>query len=462
LPYDDEALERRVVESTTRSGDERGQFAHDRDRILYSTAFRRLAGKTQVAAAEELGLYHTRLTHSLKVAQLGRRLAERLRDRFGRQHGNGRRATRDIPPPDPDLVEAACLAHDLGHPPFGHQGEETLCEVFDQLATLDAGKEKPDLDVYRLGGFEGNAQTFRIIALLATRLPFKPRCGLNLTRATLDAATKYPRLRVSDSTVETKWGAIEHDRETLEWVRAEAGVGKAALPSFESELMDWCDDVTYAVHDVVDFYRGGFIPLDRLSMLEGGPSGRIISAEASDFIDWAMSNDPSIDASAAREAWLRVAELIELFGPWEARHEAKARVQAVTSQLITFFVEGVDFEGEPCRHNGSFIVDRDKDRANLKRLAVDLLKKLLRRFVIDRPALATLQRGHATIVTTLLTVYASEPSLLPHDRTEDVELHGDHLRAATDYVASLTEQEAQALYRRLKGIDFGALSDPLI
>src|SRR3954447_22773913 len=101
-----------------RATDDRNPFAHDRDRIIYSTAFRRLAGKTQVVAADEHGLYHTRLTHSLKVAQLGRRVAERLQARWIPR--NGQPSRRQIAPPDPDLVEAACLAHDSGPPPFGH------------------------------------------------------------------------------------------------------------------------------------------------------------------------------------------------------------------------------------------------------------------------------------------------------------------------------------------------------
>ena len=106
------------------AGDDfRGPFGRDRDRILYSSAFRRLAGKTQVLAASELGDYHNRMTHSLKVAQLGRRLAEYLRF----QSGPGSEA------PNPEIVEAACLAHDLGHPPFGHAGEEALRDVADEL-----------------------------------------------------------------------------------------------------------------------------------------------------------------------------------------------------------------------------------------------------------------------------------------------------------------------------------------
>lgn len=179
--------------------DQRRAFQRDRDRIIYSTAFRRIAGKTQVVAVEEFGLYHTRLTHSLKVAQLGRRLAERLQDSFA----NTLNTSPNLIPPNPDLVEAACLAHDLGHPPFGHIGERELRRAFDRIAldrsTAEAdGNPTPEMIEDRAlgrGGFEGNAQTFRLLTYLSARVPLEPRCGLNLTRATLDACTKYPWLR---------------------------------------------------------------------------------------------------------------------------------------------------------------------------------------------------------------------------------------------------------------------------
>jgi dGTPase len=132
VPYDNDALERPAGPRAgiADASDLRSVFAHDRDRILYSTAFRRMAGKSQVVSVVELGLYHTRLTHSLKVAQLGRRLAERLQRQY--LEAKNRRPRRDeIIPPDPDLVEAACLAHDIGHAPFGHVGEAVLLEEFD-------------------------------------------------------------------------------------------------------------------------------------------------------------------------------------------------------------------------------------------------------------------------------------------------------------------------------------------
>jgi predicted deoxyguanosinetriphosphate triphosphohydrolase len=153
-----------------RPEDNRSAFQRDRDRILFTSAFRRLAGVTQVFSAEEGHIFHNRLTHSLEVAQVGRRLCERLTTDY--------RETADRLEINPDVVEAACLAHDLGHPPFGHIAERLL----DELVTHELAD-----------GFDGNAQSFRIVTKLAFRST--DVTGLNLTRATLNALLKYPWLR---------------------------------------------------------------------------------------------------------------------------------------------------------------------------------------------------------------------------------------------------------------------------
>ncbi|MEJ7567720.1 MAG: dGTP triphosphohydrolase [Gaiellaceae bacterium] len=465
MPYDRFSVGR-VLHERGRWNDERDEFARDRDRILYSSAFRRLAGKTQVAAAGEFGLYHNRLTHSLKVAQLGRRLAERLRD----QSEASRRppkpsskppARQRIAPPNPDLVEAACLAHDLGHPPFGHIGEQSLCETYDRLAA-EANPRGSRLAVQRLGGFEGNAQTFRVLGFISIRFPYEPRRGLNLTRATLDAATKYPWLRVNGRKVEDKWGAFAADAALLEDVRGPHGTDVDGPLCFEAQLMDWCDDVTYAVHDVIDFYRGGFIPLDRLLNLAGPRTKRVLSSEASAFLDTVCAHNTKVNRTTAEGAWAALAKYSSFTEPWEPRVSTKAATQAVTSRLITYFVGGVYFEGRPCRHDGTMVVDTNKDEADTKELAVKLLKELLRHYVIDQPALATVQIGQAKIVTTLLEAFESDERLLPVDRREDLDKHGDRLRAATDHVASLTEADAIALYRRLTGSRLGSLTDAVL
>ncbi|MEO1341880.1 MAG: dGTP triphosphohydrolase, partial [Cyanobacteria bacterium J06635_13] len=221
-------------------GDNRHSFQVDRDRILYSSAFRRLAQITQVLTAQEGHVFHNRLTHSLKVAQVARRLAERLVTEQPK-------IAAAIGGVDADVVEAAALAHDLGHPPFGHTAEEQL----------DACARKAGLS----DGFEGNAQSFRILTRLAIhRLDYY---GLNLTRATLNAVLKYPWLRSPDTTSKRyrKYGVYDLDIEAFSFTREAANDRQ----SIEASIMDFADDITYSVHDLEDFYLAGLIPLELLA-----------------------------------------------------------------------------------------------------------------------------------------------------------------------------------------------------
>jgi len=222
--------------------DHRTPGQRDRDRILYTSAFRRLAGVTQVVSADEGHVFHNRLTHTLEVAQVARRIAEKLRKRQDE-------LAEALGGVDPDVAEAAALAHDLGHPPFGHLGEEEL----DELAR---GAGVPD-------GFEGNPQSFRIVNYLALRTPHY--AGVNLTRATLSGLLKYPWLRGPKGHPSyKKRGAYTSERHQLEWTRS--GIHSTdKRQSIEAEIMDWADDVTYAVHDMADFYQAGLIPFETLT-----------------------------------------------------------------------------------------------------------------------------------------------------------------------------------------------------
>jgi dGTPase len=210
----------------------------DRDRILYSSSFRRLANVTQVVNPRESHVFHNRLTHSLEVAQIARQISEKFLQ-------ENKKLADDLGGLDPDVVEAAALAHDLGHPPFGHIAETEL----DRLAKLHG---LPD-------GFEGNAQLFRIVTrTTAHRLGYE---GLNLTRATLNAVLKYPWLRAEEANKEKheKFGAYLSEQKDFEFARKGFDDDRRCL---EAAIMDYADDIAYSVHDVDDFYRVGLIPIE--------------------------------------------------------------------------------------------------------------------------------------------------------------------------------------------------------
>ena len=217
--YSDHDRERFLDEPAKRLG--RTEFARDRARIIHSFALRRLAAKTQVEVPFETEFPRTRLSHSLECAQVGRELGAALGA-------------------DPDLMEGACLAHDIGHPPFGHNGEEALNEV-----------------ALACGGFEGNAQSLRLLVRLEAKTVDEDgdSIGLNLTRASLDAATKYPWPRAVNA---RKFGVYDDDLEIFNWMRTGAPEG---AQSFEAQIMDWSDDVAYSVHDLEDALVSGQVKM---------------------------------------------------------------------------------------------------------------------------------------------------------------------------------------------------------
>ncbi len=403
-------------------GDSRSPAQRDRDRILYTSAFRRLAEVTQVASPDHAHVFHNRLTHSLQVAQVGRSLAEKLRER---KPG----LVDEIGGIDPDVVEAACLAHDLGHPPFGHTAEEELNAL--------AGNH--------VGGFEGNAQSFRIV----TKLAFKSETygGLDLTRATLAAMLKYPWLKGQNKKKPKKWGAYKSEIKDFKFAR-EVGPGEPFKRTAEADLMDWADDVTYSVHDIEDFYRAGRIPMHLLARLRD-------NVERKHFFD-----DVYRRRGDDRD-FFRRADLEEAFGdllamhwridePYSGTKEQRSKLRHFTAQLIHRYINVVELNPstKSLTINEEFVKE------------VAILKELTWTYVIEAPALAMQREGQRAVIQRLFDVYfdAAESqkkwSLFPpyyREQLESSRSKSDRRRTVIDLIAGMTEPQAIATHRRLTG-----------
>jgi dGTPase len=441
-----------------RTGDDRSAFQKDRDLILYSSAFKRLLSVTQVASASVGHVFHTRLTHSLQVAQVGRRLAEKL------LKNQPDLAAGKV---DPDRTEAACLAHDIGHPPFGHLSEQIL-----------------DEKAVDFGGFEGNAQSFRIVTQLSVTSLLYP--GLNLTRGTLRALLKYPwthSARPEDpshsSGRKPKWGVYDCDSDTLAKITGKNSGGPFPRTA-EAEIMDWADDVTYSVHDVEDFFRAGLIPLHLLKSYDIGSGkppkhpGQSERRDRSRFFEYVVNNEQKDKVLKD----LSVEEIAQIFDnllffahfsfeqPYEGSRADHARLRRFTSRLINRFINALKLR-EP-KKDGSRRVQREL----LPEQEIAILKQLTWFYVIDAPALAMQKVAQAKVIERLFEVFheevhAKRPSgVLPiyyRELLKQPKLKNkDKSRAAVDLIASMTESQAVATYQRLEGITFDSGLDKIL
>ena len=320
---------------------ERTEFARDRARVMHSSALRRLGVKTQVMEAGQEDFPRTRLTHSLEVAQVGRELGAALGC-------------------DPDLVDTACLSHDLGHPPFGHNGETALNELAKDI-----------------GGFEGNAQSFRLLTRLEPKafdVATGPRAGqsigLNLTRAALDAASKYPWTKRYG---QVKFGVYDDDVDVFNWVRNDR---TDDITCFEAQVMDWSDDVSYSVHDVEDAVFAGHVNIDILKSKTG----------RSEIIEVAQSwygNEFAVEL--LDEALLRISSLPSWPNSFDGTMASLASLKNLTSTLIGRFCLAAQkatqakFGTQPLtRYSADLVVPDDA------RYEVTALKALAARYVMNR------------------------------------------------------------------------------
>ena len=393
--------ERFMDEPAKRLG--RTEFARDRARIIHSFALRRLAAKTQVEVPFETEFPRTRLSHSLECAQVGRELGAALGA-------------------DPDLMEGACLAHDIGHPPFGHNGEEALNEVAEAC-----------------GGFEGNAQSLRLlIRLEAKTVDEKGKSlGLNLTRASLDAATKYPWPRATNA---RKFGVYDDDLEIFNWMRIGAPSG---AQSFEAQIMDWSDDVAYSVHDLEDALVSGQVTLQNLTNdlpeLFKVAQSSYLSDVTSDEINEALENLQQLSC------WPK---------SYDGSHRALARLKDLASQLVGRFALAAEREtrdrygeGNLTRYNANLVVPR------AQKVEVALLKSMAGFYIINAATSQKRYDDQQTLLKELVEmVLAAAPKSLDSfflDDWKGAASDSAKLRVVIDQIASLTDPGAISLHRVL-------------
>jgi dGTPase len=394
----------------------RTPFQRDRARVLHSAGLRRLGAKTQVLGPSSDDFIRTRLTHSLEVAQVGRELGQALGC-------------------DPDVVDTACLSHDLGHPPFGHNGERALHEVSADF-----------------GGFEGNAQTLRLLTVLEPKVLDEAGVGvgLNLTRASLDATVKYPwgtgdgPVR-ADGTTTAKFGVYDADRPVFEWLRVGAPERGRCL---EAQVMDLADDVAYSVHDVEDAVAGARVDLARL---------RADHAQAG-VVDQVRSwYNPELTDDQIGSALERV--LAMPFVPATFGHTMAdlAALKDMTSQLIGRFLSAAEdatrerFGEEPLARYAADLVIPEATEAEI--LA---LKGLVAHYVMAPRETEPLYLAQRTILFDLADVLmGSGPEHLEAHLAElwhAAETDADRQRVVIDQIASLTDTSAQQWHARLCGM----------
>ena len=392
----------------------RGVFARDRARVLHSAALRRLADKTQVVGPRDGDTPRTRLTHSLEVGQIARSIGA----------GLGL---------DPDLCDMAGLTHDIGHPPYGHNGENALNEV-------------------ALNGFEGNAQTLRILTRLEPKIIVDdasgvPRSfGLNLTRAALDGACKYPWTKTNpDGSTNRKYGAYDEDADLLEWLREGHSDNRKCI---EAQVMDWSDDIAYSVHDVEDGIISRRISLnvlwDLVELAQLAEKGaKAFGGTADELLEAADS--------------LLNLSVINAIGDFDYSLRDYANLKKMTSELVGRYVGatvGATSEANAelissntlGRMHGDLIVPKQAEAE------VKLLKTIAVLYVMDEPAhLARQDRQRERIYRVYDYLVAGAPGSL--DATfrlwwEQADSDAARDRAIIDQIASMTESRLERLARR--------------
>lgn len=407
--YTDFDRERAVPEGTK---GERSDFARDRGRLVHSSALRRLAAKTQVLSPTAgLDFARNRLTHSLEVAQVGREIGASLGL-------------------DPDLVDTACLAHDLGHPPFGHNGEKALNDWAQPF-----------------GGFEGNAQTLRVLTRIEPKVfdDSGRSFGLNLTRASLDASCKYPwtiETGVAETGGRTKFGVYESDRPVFDWIRRGAVDRRLCI---EAQVMDLSDDIGYSVHDFEDAIVNGYIDVRALS-------SRVAHEDLVDsMVEWIGSEVTRDELIAAFD---RLDGLRGWVESWSGSRVELGALKNLTSTLIGRFAASATAATREhatsdtlVRFGADVVVPRET------RAEIAVLKGIVAANVMSHESRRPIYAHQREILTDLCSALAATGTehLEPGFAADYAEAasDADAMRAVIDQVASLTDQSALVWHERL-------------
>jgi len=408
--YDPADAERWLPEE--HGGSRRSDFARDRGRLLHSSALRRLAAKTQVLSPTAgLDFARNRLTHSLEVAQVGRELATSLGL-------------------DPDVVDTACLAHDLGHPPFGHNGERALSEW-----------------AANIGGFEGNAQTLRLLTRIEPKVfgPDGRTYGLNLTRASLDASTKYPWPQsqgVADPSGRSKFGFYDDDAAAFEWMRDGS---PDRVRCIEAQVMDLSDDIAYSVHDFEDAIVNGYLDVPALSARVDH------DALVDSMFEW-IGGEISHDELIA--AFDRLDHLDAWIESWDGSRRDLARLKNLTSQLIGRFAHEA-VHATRAAHPPSVLARFGADVVVPLQTQAEIavLKGIVAANVMSTNARQPIYARQRAVLAELAdALWHIGPAALDRAFADDfAEARHDaaRKRVIVDQVASLTDQSAMAWHERL-------------
>ena len=389
------------TKSTTEQHPSRSPVARDRDRIIHSGAFRRLQRKSQIVGVQANDFFRTRLTHTIECAQIGRSIAARIADT------DTERVLEVVEDPAHfgDLIEAACLAHDLGHPPFGHNGEKALQEAVQNRTykpKLVGEADPPQSRDNR--SFEGNAQSFRIVTVLEPHMPvdigdgaFK-WCGMDLTRTTLKAMLKYPWLETARREPHARGKFCIYsggdEQQVFEWLFE----GDEPRRTLATEILEAADDIAYAVHDFEDGVWGMMIPFSRIVDPDDDRHERLLAAVKR---EWPEEFEGINDIRPLiKELFAGVMDRPWAMRQFDRSKLSRAQLKQLTSSLINRFVEDVTPED-------TF----KKPEGRVEQLLLTLTG-MARVWMIDETSLETTRYGQRKLVTELFDGYWHEPKML--------------------------------------------------